>query len=273
MKYLNWFFIGTALALCLTLTAPPIAQAAANKETSAKVQKSPSKKAAKGSAVKTTAKASKKSKAEKSSANKSKSRKAASKKDKSKKIASIKNKSKKVASRTDKSEKSSDSRMVWMERARESEILTGQASWYGKDFHNKETASGLDYDMHTFTAAHRTLPIGTIVKVTDQKRGKSVMVCVTDRGPYVRGRIIYLSYAAAKKLDLEKRGVCRVNLEVISDEKGQPLKPGKAYFVRYGNTGYKDKVGPFKGFADAAAMHEALRQAHPDAEVVLDSTH
>ncbi len=253
MKYLNWFFIGTALALCLTLTAPPVAQAAANKETSAKIQKSPSKKAAKGSAVKTTAKASKKSKAEKSSANKSKSRKA--------------------ASRTDKSEKSSDSRMVWMERARESEILTGQASWYGKDFHNKETASGLDYDMHTFTAAHRTLPIGTIVKVTDQKRGKSVMVCVTDRGPYVRGRIIDLSYAAAKKLDLEKRGVCRVNLEVISDEKGQPLKPGKAYFVRYGNTGYKDKVGPFKGFADAAAMHEALRQAHPDAEVVLDSTH
>lgn len=70
MKYLNWFFIGTALALCLTLTAPPVAQAAANKETSAKVQKSPSKKAAKGSAVKTTAKASKKSKAEKSSANK-----------------------------------------------------------------------------------------------------------------------------------------------------------------------------------------------------------
>lgn len=263
MKYLNWFFIGTALALCLTLTAPPVAQAAANKETSAKVQKSSSKKAAKSSTVKTTAKASKKSKAEKSSTKKSKSEKVASKKDKSEK----------VASRKDKSEKSSDNRKVWMERARESEILTGQASWYGKDFHNRETASGLDYDMHTFTAAHRTLPIGTIVKVTDQKRGKSVMVCVTDRGPYVRGRIIDLSYAAAKKLDLEKRGVCRVNLEVISDEKGQPLKPGKAYFVRYGTTGHKDKVGPFKGFADAAAMHEALRQAHPDAEVVLDSTH
>lgn len=262
MKYLNWLIMGTALALCLTVTAPPAAEAASKR--SSEVQKSSSVKAEKK--VKTTARSAGKAKAEKKSAKKSKEK---ASRNKSRKSEAVAEKSAKTASA---SKKSSDNREVWLKRAQESEILTGQASWYGKDFHKKATASGLDYDMHTFTAAHRTLPIGTIVKVTDQKKGKSVMVCVTDRGPFVRGRIIDLSYAAAKKLDLEKRGVCRVNLEVISDEKGQPLKPGQAYFVRYGNKGHNDKVGPFKGFADAAAMHEALRQAHPDAEVVLDST-
>ena len=107
-------------------------------------------------------------------------------------------------------------------------MLTGKASWYGRDFHGGSTASGVDYDMYTFTAAHRTLPIGTVVKVTDQDNGKSVMVCVTDRGPYVRGRIIDLSYAAAKQLDLSKRGVGKVDLEVISDESGTPLKADQA---------------------------------------------
>ena len=126
--------------------------------------------------------------------------------------------------------------------------------------------------MYTFTAAHRTLPIGTVVKVTDQDNGKSVMVCVTDRGPYVRGRIIDLSYAAAKQLDLSKRGVGKVDVEVVSDESGTPLKADQAYYVRYSAGMGDEKVGPFRAFADAAAMHEALRQAHPEAEVVLDSS-
>lgn len=165
-------------------------------------------------------------------------------------------------------EKSSE-REIWLRRAKSSEVLTGQASWYGKDFHNKATASGLAYDMHTFTAAHRTLPMGTVVKVTDQNNGKSVMVCVTDRGPYVRGRIIDLSYAAAKQLGLNKKGVGKVELEVISDEHGSPLKKGQAYYVEYSGGAGKKKVGPFHAFADAAAMHEALQQAHPEAQVIL----
>lgn len=163
-------------------------------------------------------------------------------------------------------------REIWQKRARESEIFTGKASWYGRDFHNKATASGIDYDMYTFTAAHRTLPIGTVVKVTEQRNGKSVMVCVTDRGPYSRNRIIDLSFAAARKLDLENRGVGNVKLEIVSDEHGAPLQPNKAYFIHYASDNGRKKVGPYTAYADAAAMHEALRQAHPEAEVVLENS-
>lgn len=163
-------------------------------------------------------------------------------------------------------------RKVWQKRARESDIYTGKASWYGRDFHNKATASGVLYDMYTFTAAHRTLPMGTVVRVTDQHNGKSVIVCVNDRGPYVAGRIIDLSFAAARKLGLQNRGVSNVKLEVVSDEQGKPLNDNKAYFVNYGSKAQKSSVGPFKAFADAAVMQEALSQAHPEAEVVLENS-
>jgi rare lipoprotein A len=125
--------------------------------------------------------------------------------------------------------------------------------------------------MYTFTAAHRTLPIGTIVKVTDQLNGRSVMVCITDRGPYRRGRIIDLSYAAARQIDLNSRGVGAVNLEVVSDENGMPLNGDKAWYVHFSPDKARERVGPFHVFADAAAMHEALRQAYPEAEVVMDN--
>ena len=161
-------------------------------------------------------------------------------------------------------------RDVWLQRAQSSELLSGKASWYGPDFQGGPTASGVKYDMYTFTAAHRTLPMGTIVKVTDEHNGKNVLVCVTDRGPFVRGRVIDLSVAAANQLDMYKRGVANVNLEVVSDEKGVPLKDGQAWFIRYKAASGQEKVGPFRAFADAAAMHEALRQAHPEAEVIVE---
>lgn len=167
----------------------------------------------------------------------------------------------------EKARKDAREREDWLRHARDSEV--GKASWYGGKFHNRKTASGLLYDMHTFTAAHKTLPLGTVVRVTDQTNGKSVMVCVTDRGPYVRGRIIDLSWAAAQKLDLASRGVCKVELEVVSDETGKPLQEGSAYYVRFQSGRDVEEVGPFYAFADAAAMHEALLQAHPDAELIL----
>ena len=243
MKYLRWLSIGTALALCLCIALPSAAQAAASAQ--AKNRKTVSQAQAK--AVKKTAKASARSKHSAKSAKKSSRHKTVAK-------------------------KGADDRDLWLQRAQQGDLLSGKASWYGPDFHNKATASGLSYDMYTFTAAHRTLPMGTVVKVTDQDNGKSVMVCVTDRGPFVRGRIIDLSYAAAQQINLGTRGVGRVNLEVVSDETGTPLKADQAYFIRYGAHGGASKVGPFRAFADAAAMHEALRQAHPEAEVVLDST-
>ena len=242
MKYLRWLSIGTALALCLCIALPAAAQAASAQ---AKNRKTVSQAQAK--AVKKPAKASARSKHSAKSAKKSSRHKTVAK-------------------------KGADDRDLWLQRAQQGDLLSGKASWYGPDFHNKATASGLSYDMYTFTAAHRTLPMGTVVKVTDQDNGKSVMVCVTDRGPFVRGRIIDLSYAAAQQINLGTRGVGRVNLEVVSDETGTPLKADQAYFIRYGAHGGASKVGPFRAFADAAAMHEALRQAHPEAEVVLDST-
>ena len=167
-------------------------------------------------------------------------------------------------------EQGNSEKNVWLQRASKSEVFTGKASWYGKDFHNKKTASGVKYNMHTFTAAHRTLPMGTVVKVTDQLNGKSVMVCVTDRGPFVRDRIIDLSYAAAKKLNLEERGVGKVALEVVSDTLGKPLSSDKAYFVKYKSDNGRTSLGPFTAFADAAVMQEALAEAHTDVEVVLE---
>src|SRR5687768_12194400 len=76
----------------------------------------------------------------------------------------------------------------------------GKASWYGKQFHGRTTANGEEYNMFHFTAAHRTLPLGTWVKVTNLKNGKSVVVRINDRGPYAGNRIIDLSYAAAQSL-------------------------------------------------------------------------
>ena len=96
----------------------------------------------------------------------------------------------------------------------------GIASWYGPDFHGKRTSSGETYDMHAMTAAHKTLPIPTRVRVTNLANGKSVIVKVNDRGPFARGRIIDLSYAAAKKLDMIGPGTAEVRVEVI-DRNGQ----------------------------------------------------
>jgi rare lipoprotein A len=93
----------------------------------------------------------------------------------------------------------------------------GSASWYGKQFHGKTTASGEDFDMFEFTAAHRTLPLGTFVKVTNLKNGKWIVVRVNDRGPYVGNRIMDLSYSAARMLNF-RDGVERVRIDLIQPE-------------------------------------------------------
>ena len=94
-------------------------------------------------------------------------------------------------------------------------VETGQASWYGKAHHGELTASGERFDMHALTAAHPTLPFGTIVRVTQIKSGKSVNVRINDRGPFRSGRIIDLSYEAARRLGIVARGTARVELTVI----------------------------------------------------------
>jgi rare lipoprotein A len=93
----------------------------------------------------------------------------------------------------------------------------GSASWYGKQFHGRTTASGEDFDMFEFTAAHRKLPLGTFVKVTNLKNGKWIIVRVNDRGPYVGNRIMDLSYSAARMLNF-RDGVERVRIDLIQPE-------------------------------------------------------
>ena len=271
MKYSRWPLVLAAIALTMLLAPPMNADAASQSAPSDQTRTNATPHAAKKSSGDTETR---KSKREKSSDKSASSHSSRSKRDKADSRSKSKNRSSSQQSATidADSRKSTDSRDIWLKRAQESEIMAGKASWYGRDFHGGPTASGDNYDMYTFTAAHRTLPMGTVVRVTDQDNGKSVMVCVTDRGPFVRGRVIDLSFAAAQQIEIENRGVSRVELEVISDESGTPLKPDEAFFVRYNAAQSDEKVGPFRAFADAAAMHEALRQVHPEAQVVIDQS-
>ena len=95
------------------------------------------------------------------------------------------------------------------------ELERGQASWYGPRFHGRRTASGERYDQHALTAAHKTLPFGTMVRVRSLATGKEVDVRVTDRGPFVRGRIIDVSRAAAEALGMMGLGVKQVSLHIV----------------------------------------------------------
>ncbi|SFM78805.1 septal ring lytic transglycosylase RlpA family protein [Thermodesulforhabdus norvegica] len=94
-------------------------------------------------------------------------------------------------------------------------VEEGYASWYGPEFHRKRTASGEPYDMNAMTAAHKTLPFGTYVKVTRLDSGKWVIVRINDRGPFVRGRIIDLSRRAAKELGMLNDGIAKVRIEAV----------------------------------------------------------
>lgn len=114
-------------------------------------------------------------------------------------------------------------------------VRVGIASWYGPDFHGKLTASGEPYNMYELTAAHKTFPLGTRLRVTNLQNGKSVLVTVTDRGPYVGGREIDLSYAAARRLDIIGPGTARVKIEPF----GRDLR-----YVKY-NKSYSIEKGPF----------------------------
>lgn len=97
-------------------------------------------------------------------------------------------------------------------------LQVGKASWYGKKFHGRKTASGERFDMNALTAAHRTLPLGTVVQVRNPANGQSAVVRINDRGPYSGDRVIDLSRAAAKRLGFLDKGVARVEILSFDDE-------------------------------------------------------
>jgi rare lipoprotein A len=101
---------------------------------------------------------------------------------------------------------------------------TGRASWYGRGFHGRRTANGERYDMHALTAAHRTLPLGSYVRVTNPATSRSVVVRINDRGPYARGRVIDLSMAAANVLDMRHAGTARVKIDRLTQDEAREAR-------------------------------------------------
>jgi rare lipoprotein A len=134
---------------------------------------------------------------------------------------------------------------------------TGIASWYGAPYHNRRGSNGEVYNMHAMTAAHLTLPLGSIVRVTNLKTGHSALVRITDRGPFVPGRLIDLSLAAAKALDVYLPGVAKVRLEVL--QAPVPLDTGGRWAVQ---------IGSFTGQKAAAELAEHLQKRYQTAKVV-----
>ena len=131
---------------------------------------------------------------------------------------------------------------------------TGIASWYGSDFHGKPTASGEIYNMYAMTAAHKTLPLGTYVRVTNLENGRSVVVKINDRGPFVKGRIIDLTYTAAKKLGMIHKGTAKVRINIVSS----PIRPGnnRFYFRKY----FAVQLASFKLFDNAIGFKRNVKR-------------
>ena len=134
------------------------------------------------------------------------------------------------------------------------QVMHGISSWYGPNFHGKYTSNGEIYDMNGRTAAHKTWPMDTMVKVKNLQNGKSTIVRINDRGPFVRGRIIDCSYAAGKELGLDKMGIAKVEIQVLGFAgKIHTLSSHKKHTqtqrVRLSNFGVQ--VGAFSRYAGA----------------------
>ena len=121
---------------------------------------------------------------------------------------------------------------------------TGVASWYGPNFHGKTTSNKEIYDMHDLTAAHKSLPFGTYVVVTNLNNGRSVTVRINDRGPFVKGRIIDLSYAAAKAVDMIGTGTAPVKLEILTEI--SPKRSSQKFSVQVGSFVQEDNAKSLK---------------------------
>lgn len=184
-------------------------------------------------------------------------------------------------------------------------ISTGQATRYSAKLAGRKTASGQRYDPKLLTAAHRTLPLGSVVRVTNLRNGREVVVRINDRGPFGKGKIIDLSYEGASRLNMIRQGVVKVQVEVVGDRRGRPYEPGTGFYLCCGES--KDgahagvetmrrklgakvcrslpplrlvaerrpsglsrthvAMGPFRTFQDAEAAFAKVRRGHPQATI------
>ena len=147
-------------------------------------------------------------------------------------------------------------------------VQRGIASWYGRDFHGKRTSNGEVYDMHAMTAAHKTLPLGVFVKVENVDNGREAIVRVNDRGPFVKGRIIDLSYAAAKKLGVDLAGTAPVRVEALGYQGGGAAGKYKA-LDSYDEGTYTVQVGAFKDHNNAERLSHDMKRLHGFSEIRL----
>ena len=118
------------------------------------------------------------------------------------------------------STKKTKKNIKYSKKNKNSSELKGVSSWYGPNFHGKLTANGEVYDMYGVTAAHKTLTLGTVVRVTNLDNGKSLILRINDRGPYVDGRILDCSFGAAKKLGFHEQGTANVEIKIIEEGDG-----------------------------------------------------
>ncbi|HFC97681.1 MAG TPA: septal ring lytic transglycosylase RlpA family protein [Thermosulfurimonas dismutans] len=142
-------------------------------------------------------------------------------------------------------------------------VEEGLASWYGPGFHGRRTASGEIYNMYAFTAAHRILPLGTYVLVTNLENGRRVVVRINDRGPFVPGRIIDLSYAAARALGMLEKGVVRVRLVALAEGHRSGNQIVFQRIPRWRKGEFYLQVGAFRHYALAVRLRERLARRFP----------
>jgi len=140
----------------------------------------------------------------------------------------------------------------------------GKASWYGKKFHGRKTANGETYNMYAMTAAHKTLPFNTHVRVYNLENGKEIRVRINDRGPFVRGRIIDLSYKAAKKIRMVGSGTASVNIVAL----GVANKSSVYHHVNYYQGNFTIQVGAFTNRKNAERLRSKLNQSFKNAHIM-----
>jgi rare lipoprotein A len=134
---------------------------------------------------------------------------------------------------------------------------TGLASWYGPPYHNRRGSNGEIYNMNAMTAAHRTYPLGSIVRVTNVRTGSTALVRITDRGPFIRGRVIDLSLAAARKVEVQRPGVAEVKVELMQSP-ALPGAPGK----------WAVQIGGFPDEQAATKLADHLSRRYQTAKVL-----
>ena len=146
----------------------------------------------------------------------------------------------------------------------------GIASWYGKNFHGKKTSNGEIYDMYAMTAAHKTLPLGTYVRVQNLENKRELEVRINDRGPFVRGRIIDLSYTAAKKLGIVGPGTADVEIVALGTPAASEGGTGHTFVQGdYYSGNFTFQVGAFANRENAERLKRKLDEQYNNAHITL----